>query len=47
MDQENFEIVNEQIKTFISNFQENPFLLPIKRMISLHKRLAACQLIDN
>ena len=40
MDQANFEVVNEQIKSFISNYQENPFLLPIKRMFSLHKRLA-------
>lgn len=45
MDQANFEIINEQIKSFISNYQENPFLLPIKRMNSLHKRLV--QSIDG
>lgn len=39
MDQENFDIVNEQIKSFISSYQENPFLTSLKRIVSLHKRL--------
>lgn len=39
IDQENFELVNEQIKSFISSYQENPFMTPLKRILSLHKRL--------
>ncbi|HCL57416.1 MAG TPA: hypothetical protein DHW82_10470 [Spirochaetia bacterium] len=39
MDQENFEIINDQIKTFMSSYQENPFMIPLKRILSLHKRL--------
>jgi len=39
VDQENFEIINDQIKTFMSSYQENPFMIPLKRILSLHKRL--------
>jgi glutamyl-tRNA reductase len=39
MDQANFELINEQIKSFISSYQENPFIVPLKRVLSLHKRL--------
>lgn len=39
MDRENFELINEQIKSFISSYQENPFMVPLKRAVSLHKRL--------
>ncbi len=40
MDEANFNIVNDQIKAFITTYQENPFITPIKRITSLHKRLA-------
>lgn len=39
MDENNFELINEQIKSFISSYQENPFIVPLKRILSLHKRL--------
>lgn len=39
MDKANFEIINEQIKSFISSYQENPFMIPLKRITSLHRRL--------
>ena len=49
MDKENFELVNEQIKSFISSYQENPFITPLKRILSLHKRLikSVKELEDN
>lgn len=39
MDIENFNLINDQIKAFISTYQENPFITPLKRIVSLHKRL--------
>ncbi len=39
MDQANFDIVKDQIKAFMTSYQENPFLISLKRLASLHKRL--------